>query len=134
VPNSTTVPAAQPGVATVPMVCTVLVPALNVRSGPGLEYEILTKVRGTENDPGDVLVIGRDQTGQWLAVDERVALGGWITGSASFVQCEGDVAALPETEIIDGRLASSPDTAESGIAEPGTEKSTEVEVPVAEGE
>lgn len=90
------------------VVCTVLVPTLNVRSGPGLEYEIIEKVRGTESQPGSLLVIGRDATGQWLAVDERIADGGWVTGSASFVTCNGDIAALPETEIKDGRLAATP--------------------------
>lgn len=128
-PSSTTVATTQPGVATVPMVCTVLVPALNVRSGPGLEYEILTKVRGTESEPGDILVVGRDLTGQWLAVDNRVAAGGWITGSASFVECQGDTAALPETEIADGRLAATPTTA---VAEPVVE-AAEPETP-GEGE
>jgi hypothetical protein len=92
-------------------ICTVLVPALNVRSGPGLEYEIIAKVRGTESEPGSVLVVGRDASGQWLAVDERVAPGGWITGSASFVTCNGDIAALPESEITDGRLAAATPTA-----------------------
>lgn len=129
-PGSTTVPVTQPGGATVPMVCTVLVPALNVRSGPGLEYEILTKVRGTESDPGDVLVVGRDQTGQWLAVDDRVAVGGWITGSASFVECQGDIAALPETEIMDGRLATTPETVDADPAE----EPVAPEAPVGEGE
>jgi hypothetical protein len=90
------------------VVCTVLVPTLNVRSGPGLEYEIIEKVRGTESQPGSLLVIGRDVTGQWLAVDDRIADGGWVTGSASFVTCNGDVAALPETEIKDGRLVATP--------------------------
>jgi hypothetical protein len=90
------------------VVCTVLVPTLNVRSGPGLEYEIIEKVRGTENQPGSLIVVGRDATGQWLAVDDRIADGGWVTGSSSFVTCSGDIAALPETEIKDGRLAATP--------------------------
>jgi hypothetical protein len=100
------------------VVCSVLVPALNVRSGPGLEYEIIAKVRGTETEPGSVLVVGRDVTGQWLAVDERVAPGGWITGSANFVDCAGDLAALPETEISDGRLAATPTSGDVGATQP----------------
>ncbi len=61
--------------------CTLLVPTLNVRSGPGLEYEIIAKVRGSDESAATVLIIGRDITGEWLAVDELVAPGGWITGS-----------------------------------------------------
>jgi hypothetical protein len=94
--------------------CTLVVPTLNVRSGPGLEYEILTKVRGTESEPGNVLVVGRDPTAQWLAVDERVAPGGWITGSPDFVNCAGDIASLPEAEITDGRLAATAPTTDTG--------------------
>jgi hypothetical protein len=116
--------------------CTLVVPTLNVRSGPGLEYEILTKVRGTESEPGNVLIVGRDPTSQWLAVDERVAAGGWITGSPDFVNCDGDVAALPEAEITDGRLASTPATAtgtETGTAVEETAPVTGTEPVAAEG-
>jgi hypothetical protein len=87
------------------MLCTLLVPVLNVRSGPGLQYEIIAKVRGTETEVGTVLIIGRDVTFEWLAVDEVVAPGGWITGSANFVACDGAISDLPVAEITDGRLA-----------------------------
>jgi len=90
------------------LICQLQVPTLNVRSGPGLEYEIINKVRGTEQEPGRITVIGRSADAQWLAVDERVAPGGWVTGSASFVQCTGDVNALPEAEVTDGRLVPTP--------------------------
>lgn len=90
------------------LICQLQVPTLNVRSGPGLEYEIISKVRGTEQEPGRITVIGRSADSQWLAVDERVASGGWVTGSASFVECTGDINALPEAEVTDGRLAPTP--------------------------
>ena len=53
--------------------CTLLVPTLNVRSGPGLEYEIIAKAPGSDESAATVLIIGRDITGEWLAVDELVA-------------------------------------------------------------
>jgi hypothetical protein len=105
------------------MVCNLQVPAINVRSGPGLEYQIIAKVRGTEDQPGTVLIIGRDSTGQWLAVDERVAQGGWVTGNGDFVKCSGDITALPETKVLDGRLLATP-TPTNGIAATGQETST----------
>ncbi len=113
------------------LICNVLVPTLNVRSGPGLEFEIVAKIRGTESEPGSVLVIGRDETSQWLAVDERVAPGGWITGSASFVNCTGDVASLPESAITDGRLAATPPPAAAPVATDGQAAS---ETPPENGE
>ncbi len=91
--------------------CRLQVPTLNVRSGPGLDFQILAKVRGTDAEPATVLVVGRNVTADWLAVDERVAAGGWIAGDPSYVACEGELFDLPETEITDGRLAPTPEPA-----------------------
>ena len=90
------------------MLCTLQVPALNVRSGPSLDYQIVAKIRGTETDPATVLVVGRDASGEWLAVHEQVADGGWVAGNGSYVACEGDIFGLPETQITDGRLVPTP--------------------------
>lgn len=90
----------------VQLTCTVAVPRLNVRNGPGLEYAIITQVRGTEAEPGTVLVVGRDETNQWLAVDERVAPEGWIAGSAGFVTCQGDINSLPVAEVVNAPIAT----------------------------
>ena len=98
--------------------CSLLVPALNVRSGPGLEYQIVAKVRGTADEPATVIVTGRNESSEWLAVTDRLADGGWITGSASYVACQGDLAALPVAEISDGRLAPTPEPVAQPEAEP----------------
>lgn len=89
--------------------CTLQVPVLNVRSGPGLEYQIVAKIRGTDQEPGRVTATGRDELGDWLTVDDRIAEGGWITASGNFIQCGGDVNALPIAEVTDGRLAPTPE-------------------------
>ena len=89
--------------------CDLLVPALNVRSGPGLEYQIVAKIRGTDEAPATVLIVGRSALGDWLAVDERVADGGWITASANFVNCDKPPSELDEVAITDGRLAPTPE-------------------------
>lgn len=88
--------------------CQLQVPVLNVRSGPGLQYQIISKVRSTEQAPATVLVIGRDTASEWFAVDDRVAPGGWVTGSSGFVTCTGDTNTLPVVEVTDGRLAPTP--------------------------
>ncbi|MEZ4867085.1 MAG: hypothetical protein R3C14_37525 [Caldilineaceae bacterium] len=90
------------------LVCQLQVPVLNVRSGPGLEYQIISKIRSSDQQFATVLVVGRDPSSQWLAVDDRVAAGGWVTGSSSFVQCNGDIASLPEAEVKNGELAPTP--------------------------
>lgn len=89
--------------------CQLLVPTLNVRSGPGLEYQIVDKIRGTEQEPGRVTAVGRDAVGEWLAVDARIADGGWIIASPSFVECTGDLNQLAIAEVTDGRLAPTPE-------------------------
>lgn len=77
------------------MVCRLAVPALNVRSGPGLGFEIIKKVRSTEVDIATILVIGRTEDGQWLQLDERSATGGWVIAGPEYLTCDGDSAALP---------------------------------------
>ena len=117
--------------------CTLQVPTLNVRSGPGLEYEIVTKIRGTETEPATVLVTGRNPVGDWLAVDERVAKGGWITSSNSYIACDGDLGSLPETAVTDGRLAPTPipvaEAAADVAAAPPADGATDGEAPAADG-
>ena len=88
--------------------CQLQVPALNVRSGPGLAYQIIAKIRGTAQEPGQLTAVGRNEPGEWIAVDERIAPGGWVIADLNFVRCNGDINALPVTEITDGRLAPTP--------------------------
>jgi len=104
--------------------CQLQVPTLNVRSGPGLEYQIIAKIRGTEQEPGRVTVVGREALSEWLAVDARIADGGWITASPSFIQCNGEINSLPINEVIDGRLAPTP--------QPVATAAPVVQAPVAE--
>ncbi|MBW7886516.1 MAG: hypothetical protein H3C34_28590 [Caldilineaceae bacterium] len=78
--------------------CRIKVPTLNVRGGPGLEFAVIAKIRGTETEPGSVIVTGFDATRQWLQVTERVARDGWITANPDFIACEGDLASLPVPE------------------------------------
>ena len=77
--------------------CQAQVPAINVRSGPGLQYEIIGKIRESDSAPGRVIVIGRSADKQWYAVADSVAPGGWVTASPSFILCTGDVEQLPIT-------------------------------------
>lgn len=112
--------------------CRLQVPVLNVRSGPGLEYEILVKI-SADPPPGTVLVTGRDSGGQWLAVDGQVAAGGWIFGSPDFVVCDGDTGALAVAAVTDGTLAATPTSEPVAEGEtPGDEAAAEA--PPAEGE
>lgn len=77
--------------------CRLLVPTLNVRSGPGLLYDIIDKVRSGEQ-PGTVAVDGRSVDSEWLTVVPGTVLDGWITASTNFITCDGNLASLPMVE------------------------------------
>ncbi|HEY65427.1 MAG TPA: hypothetical protein G4O02_12750 [Caldilineae bacterium] len=90
------------------LVCRLQVAALNVRAGPGLRYLVISVIRRADQTQGLISVHGRNPDGTWLAVDERIAPGGWISGDEAFVRCDGDVMTLPLAEVTDGRLAPTP--------------------------
>ncbi|MFN3982700.1 MAG: hypothetical protein ACK4SA_20165, partial [Caldilinea sp.] len=75
--------------------CRLRVPTLNVRSGPGLEFPIIAKIRGTDTEPGSVVVEAFDNTKTWMQVTERVARDGWVTANPEFILCDGALADLP---------------------------------------
>ncbi len=92
----------------VQLLCRLQVPSLNVRSGPGMQYLIVSRLRRTPGTERVIAVIGRDPSGEWLALDAQVVVGGWISASKELVLCDGDIAALPIAKVIDGRLAPTP--------------------------
>lgn len=78
--------------------CHLEVPVLNVRSGPGLRYLIIDKIRSDGPTPTSVIVTGRSVDGQWLTVDASVTPDGWITSGAGFVTCDANLSDLPFVE------------------------------------
>lgn len=78
--------------------CRLEVPVLNVRSGPGLQYQIIDKVRSDGPTPTNVVVTGRSVDGQWLTVAASVTPDGWITSGAGFVTCNASLSDLPLVE------------------------------------
>ena len=82
------------------VVCQLRVPAINVRNGPGLQYQIVDKVREAPDAPGQIAVAGRSADGQWFAVAESVAPNGWITSNPDFVGCSGNPDDLPLAEYV----------------------------------
>lgn len=102
------------------MVCNVVVPALNVRSGPGLQYDIIGKVRTNDGSAVTVAVTGRSADNEWLTVDPSVAQGGWINNSPSFITCTGDVLGLPVAETPAPPTLQAAPVVESPVANDST--------------
>lgn len=126
------------------ILCQTQIPSLNVRAGPGTSFLITGKLRRAEENRGEVLAVGRDESGEWLAVDPRFVEGGWIANVPQWLICDGETAQLPVAEITDGRPAgvtASPapaatptPVAEGTAAEDETGEEAEPEQPAGPGE
>ena len=99
------------------VLCRLRVPTLNVRSGPGLEFPIIAKIRGTETEPGSVVVTTVDGTAGWMKVTERVARDGWVTANPEYILCEGDLAALPVIGLPVAEATEAPTAATPAATE-----------------
>jgi serine protease Do len=87
----------------------VLVPTLNVRSGPGTNY---TRI-GAVNNGERLVVTGQFSNCSWLQVTTLSGASGWISGGQQFVRLDGDcakitaVAAPPPPSTTSGGSSSS---------------------------
>lgn len=88
--------------------CSLAVPTLNVRAGPGVDFAILEKLRQDDLGTDLVSIIGRNPESSWLAVGDAVAKGGWISASSTYVTCAGAIGDLPVAEVVVGTLAPTP--------------------------
>ena len=72
---------------------TVLAPALNVRSGPGTGYPVISGLRQGDQAP----IVGRHSaSGWWQVKPPGSSSTGWVSGSPALVRVSGDTAAAPE--------------------------------------
>ena len=111
-PMGTPVPTRQPNPTSTPWAIPAVVTArgLNVREGPGVDYQPLGAVgQGTE-----LVLDGRNRSGTWVhgrAPDED--LEGWL--SAGYVKIHGDVMTLP---VVGVDLAGKPQATASTLRRP----------------
>jgi hypothetical protein len=68
--------------------------ALNIRSGPGTNYERL----GSLGNGDQLVVIGQYNNCDWLNVQTRDEVTGWISGNERYVTLDTDCADIPEAE------------------------------------
>lgn len=112
--------------------CRLLVPVLNVRSGPSLESPILAKVRGTPEEPASVVVVGFDPTREWMQVTPAVAEAGWVTSNPDYIVCSGNLAQLPiilPPVVVEPTPAPEPTPEPAIVAAPAVEPVIVVEEP-----
>ena len=88
---------------------TVLVPALNVRSGPGTGYPVIGTLRQGDQAP----IVGRHSASGWWQVKPVSSSTGWVSGSPALVRVSGDTAAVPEVSAPP--MPARPATAKKGL-------------------
>ena len=77
--------------------CTVLVPRLNLRPGPGVNFNppIAALGRGTALVP-----LARNGDAAWILVDvQNQDLRGWVSAGSQYVECSIDITDLDVTEV-----------------------------------
>jgi uncharacterized protein YgiM (DUF1202 family) len=71
---------------------TVLVRALNVRSGPGTGYPVIASLRQGDQAP----IVGRHSASGWWQVQLKSGATGWVSGSPALVRASADTSGVPE--------------------------------------
>ena len=78
--------------------------ALNVRSGPGLEYSVVTVV----NQGNVVNLLGRNADSTWAYVQTATAVLGWVNASSTYINPSVAISSLdvvtPNTPTPTGTL------------------------------
>ena len=88
---------------------TILVDQLNVRSGPGTNYEIIASV---DSDLA-FKAIGQYNNCAWLLVEDSTGEQGWVSGGAQFTQFDGSCADVP---AVAAPAAAAPGAGSSSAA------------------
>lgn len=81
----------------------VIVPALNIRAGPGLDYAVI----GGATQGEQFKVVGVDPTGEWLQIVTEAESAGWISAGPSYTRLLSvDLNELPFVEPPASEAAS----------------------------
>jgi uncharacterized protein YgiM (DUF1202 family) len=69
----------------------IIIPFLNVRSGPGANYSGIGQVKS-----GDIVIIlGRNEDRKWWAIQSPSGLRGWILNNPAYIAVSGDISRVP---------------------------------------
>ena len=112
-PTGDTTTAEPPGATTsgAPATVTLTDARLNVRSGPGTGYAVIAQA-----DPGASLVtVGRDTTGEWIAIALADADGGFGWVSAAYISMDEPVTNLPVSTAVNSAAVAATATAAPAV-------------------
>lgn len=87
--SASSVQLAQPSAAQLTTTIAATGSRLNVRSGPGTDYQVVAKA----GDGTEYQAVGRSASGDWLLLSSNGIDVGWV--SAGYVEVSGDIQTLP---------------------------------------
>jgi dipeptidyl aminopeptidase/acylaminoacyl peptidase len=92
---------------------TVVVEALNVRTGPGVTYPVIGLLRRDD----EVTIIGRHVASGWWQVKLINGREGWVSGVSAYVRVSGDTARVPKVAVLISsvRLTAPPPTTQTNL-------------------
>jgi uncharacterized protein YgiM (DUF1202 family) len=85
----TTLPVIEVAPGTALPLATVVTGALNVRSGPGVNFGVITALQSGQQAP----LLGRDGTGAWVQIRLATGQAGWV--HANYIQSPVPISGLP---------------------------------------
>lgn len=100
---------------------TIVTGQLNVRSGPGVEYNVVTTV----SQGNVVALLGRDVNGTWAYIQTATAVVGWVNAGSEYINPSVPISSLP---IV--TLTTATPTATATGAPTSTPTPTATAVPV----
>jgi hypothetical protein len=69
---------------------TIMVPALNIRFGPGMNYPQISAIREGRQPP----ILGRNYDNSWWLIEHR-GIRGWVTGQFVEIPADANMARIP---------------------------------------
>ena len=100
-----------------PSSATIVVSSLRMRSGPGVEYEVIGAAQAGDTFP----VVGQANGCQWLNVEHPTLGNVWLSGGAQYTKIAGACDQIPAVEPppLDNTSVPAPDVTPAPVEEPG---------------
>ncbi len=105
-PTPTATPRPRPTATPQPVMATVLVPVLNVRTGPGTNYPAIATARQGQSFP----LIGQVNNCAWVMIRDSAGLEGWIAAGNQYARVDGSCGGLGSGKIVAGTGRTPPST------------------------
>ena len=98
---------------------------LNVRSGPGVEYGVVTTVSGGST----VTLLGRNEDSSWVYIETAAAVKGWVSSNPAYITPNVPINSLDV--VTDGTTTPAPTATATNTPTPTTTTTTTTPAPTS---